>query len=63
VAAVDVYEQEPLRDTGDPLLTMDNVVCTPHIGYVSRGSYEIYYREAVEDIAAWLRGEPVRVLG
>jgi phosphoglycerate dehydrogenase-like enzyme len=38
VAAVDVYEDEPLRDTRHPLLTMANVVCTPHIGYVSRSN-------------------------
>ena len=35
---------------------------TPHLGYVTRGTYEMYYREAVEDIAAWRRGEPVRVI-
>ena len=35
---------------------------TPHIGYVTTGTYEVFYREAVEDIAALLRGEPVRVL-
>ena len=40
MAAVDVYEDEPLRDPGHPLLTMDNVVCTPHIGYVTRDEYE-----------------------
>ena len=43
MAAVDVYEKEPLRDTSDPLLTMDNVICTPHIGYVSRDEYEIQF--------------------
>src|SRR6202030_1300138 len=40
MAAVDVYEDEPVRDTAHPLLTMDNVVCTPHIGYVSLDEYE-----------------------
>ncbi len=39
MAAVDVFEEEPLRDTRHPLLTMGNVVCTPHIGYVSRDEY------------------------
>ena len=39
MAAVDVYEEEPLRDPSDPLLTMPNVVCTPHIGYVTRDEY------------------------
>src|SRR6266567_4674611 len=40
-AAIDVYEQEPMRDVHHPLLAMDNVVCTPHLGYVTREEYEI----------------------
>src|SRR4029453_7868221 len=43
MAAGDVYEQEPLRDPTDPLLSLDNVVCTPHIGYVSREEYELQF--------------------
>jgi phosphoglycerate dehydrogenase-like enzyme len=60
-AGLDVFDIEPLPPR-DPVRTAPHTVLTPHIGYVSRGSYEIYYREAVEDIAAWARGEPVRVL-
>jgi D-3-phosphoglycerate dehydrogenase / 2-oxoglutarate reductase len=45
MAAVDVYEEEPVRDTGYPLFTMDNVVCTPHIGYVTRDEYEIQFSD------------------
>jgi phosphoglycerate dehydrogenase-like enzyme len=60
-AGLDVYGTEPLP-SDHPLRSAPNTVLTPHIGYVSRGAYEIYYREAVEDIAAWQRGEPIRVL-
>jgi phosphoglycerate dehydrogenase-like enzyme len=60
-AALDVYDTEPLP-AGHPLRGTPNTLLTPHIGYVSTGSYEIYYREAVEDIAAFLRGDRVRSL-
>src|SRR5437870_12003858 len=51
MAAIDVYEDEPLRDPGHPLLTMDNVVCTPHIGYVTRDEYEIQFSDVFDQIA------------
>ena len=51
MAAVDVYEEEPLRDTGDPLLAMGNVVCTPHIGYVTRDEYEIQFSDIFDQIS------------
>ena len=60
-AGLDVFDQEPL-DKGHPVTRLDNVVLTPHLGYVTRGSYAIYYRDAVEDIHAWRKGAPVRVL-
>ena len=44
MAAVDVYESEPLCDADDPLVSMDNVVCTPHLGYVTRDEWEIAFR-------------------
>jgi D-3-phosphoglycerate dehydrogenase len=62
MAAVDVYEQEPLRDTSDPLLTMDNVVCTPHIGYVSRDEYEIQFTDIFDQIVAYAAGTPIHVV-
>jgi D-3-phosphoglycerate dehydrogenase len=62
MAAVDVYENEPLRDTADPLLTMDNVVCTPHIGYVTRDEYELQFSDIFEQIAAYAAGAPVNVV-
>ena len=62
MAAVDVYEKEPVRDTSDPLLTMDNVVCTPHIGYVSRDEYEIQFADIFDQIVAYAAGAPSHVV-
>ena len=62
MAAVDVYDKEPLRDTGDPLLAMDNVVCTPHIGYVSRDEYEIQFTDIFDQIVAYAAGAPTHVV-
>jgi D-3-phosphoglycerate dehydrogenase len=62
MAAVDVYEREPLRDTGDPLLGMDNVVCTPHIGYVSRDEYEIQFSDIFDQITTYAAGTPTHIV-
>ncbi|RBY75134.1 D-2-hydroxyacid dehydrogenase family protein [Blastococcus sp. TF02-09] len=60
-AGLDVFDAEPLpRDS--PLRSAPRTVLTPHLGYVTRGTYEIFYGEAVEDVAAWVAGEPVRVI-
>ncbi|HEV8297372.1 MAG TPA: D-2-hydroxyacid dehydrogenase family protein [Acidimicrobiales bacterium] len=60
-AALDVFDPEPLPP-GHPLLTAPNTVLTPHIGYVSHESYRQYFPQIVEDIDAYLRGAPIRVL-
>jgi phosphoglycerate dehydrogenase-like enzyme len=60
-AGLDVYDREPLP-LSDPLRTAPNVVLTPHLGYVTDDGYRIFYGDAVEDIAAFAAGEPVRVL-
>jgi D-3-phosphoglycerate dehydrogenase len=62
MAAVDVYEQEPLRDTRHPLLQMPNVVCTPHLGYVTRDEYEIQFTEIFDQILAYAAGKPINVI-
>jgi len=62
MAAVDVYEEEPLRDPENPLLRMENVVCTPHIGYVTREEYEIQFRDIFEQIVAYADGKPINVV-
>jgi D-3-phosphoglycerate dehydrogenase / 2-oxoglutarate reductase len=62
MAAVDVYEKEPLRDTSDPLLTTDNVVCTPHIGYVTQDEYEIQFSEIFDQILGYAAGAPTNVV-
>jgi D-3-phosphoglycerate dehydrogenase len=61
-AAVDVYEEEPVLGANHPLLGMDNVVCTPHLGYVDRDTYEQYYGAAIDNILAFAAGRPVNVL-
>jgi len=62
MAAVDVYEKEPLRDTSDPLLNIDNVVCTPHLGYVSRDEYKIQFTDIFDQITAYAAGAPTNVV-
>lgn len=62
LAAVDVYEEEPLYDTSNPLLNLPNVVCTPHLGYVSRESYERQFSDIFDQIEAFAAGAPIHVV-
>jgi D-3-phosphoglycerate dehydrogenase / 2-oxoglutarate reductase len=62
MAALDVYEEEPLRDPDNPLLKMDNVVCTPHIGYVTRDEYELQFSDIFDQIIAYAAGTPTNVV-
>lgn len=60
-AGLDVFSHEPLPD-GHPFRTLPNVLATPHIGYVTRETYQLFFREIVEDITAFLRGDPIRLI-
>jgi D-3-phosphoglycerate dehydrogenase / 2-oxoglutarate reductase len=62
MAAVDVYDKEPVLDVDEPLLTLPNVVCTPHIGYVSRDEYEIQFSDIFDQIVAYAAGAPLNVV-
>jgi D-3-phosphoglycerate dehydrogenase len=62
MAAVDVYEAEPVLDTAYPLLTMDNVVCTPHMGYVTRDEYEMQFADIFDQVIAYAKGAPINVV-
>jgi len=60
--AFDVFDDEPVLGGNHPLLKMDNVICTPHLGYVDRDTYEKYYGAAVDAILAYAAGKPVNVM-
>jgi D-3-phosphoglycerate dehydrogenase len=61
-AAVDEFEYEPVRDPNHPLLKMPNVVCTPHIGYVTRDEYELQFSDIFDQIVAYAAGAPINVV-
>ena len=61
-AGLDVFDQEPLLDPDEPLLNMTNVVCTPHIGYVSRDEWELQFADVFEQINAFAVGRPLDVV-
>jgi D-3-phosphoglycerate dehydrogenase / 2-oxoglutarate reductase len=60
-AAVDVYEQEPITNGNHPFLSMPNVLCTPHLGWAEWTNFELYFREAFEQIVAYQQGLPMRL--
>ena len=62
MAAIDVYDEEPVRDPDHPLLRMDNVICTPHIGYVTRDEFEIQFSDIFDQIVAYANGRPANVV-
>jgi D-3-phosphoglycerate dehydrogenase len=62
MAALDVFDSEPLLDQGDELLTMENVVCTPHIGYVTREEWEVQFSDIFDQVNAYAGGAPINVV-
>jgi D-3-phosphoglycerate dehydrogenase len=58
----DMTSEEPVRDIDYPLLAMENVVCTPHIGYVTRDEYEIQFSDIFDQITAYGAGTPIHVV-
>ena len=61
-AAVDVFEQEPLRDIDNPLLTNDNCIPTPHIGYVTEDEFDLQFADIFAQINAFAAGTPINVI-
>jgi D-3-phosphoglycerate dehydrogenase len=62
MAAIDVYDEEPLLNSQHPLLLMDNVICTPHIGYVTREEWDLQFSDVFDQINAYDAGAPINVV-
>ena len=62
MAALDVFEEEPLHDPSHPLLNMDNVLCTPHIGYVTHEEWDLQFADVFDQVNAFATGTPINVV-
>lgn len=61
LVGLDVYNEEPIYDTNYELLKLDNVVCTPHLGYVEKDGYELYFGKAFENVINYINGNPTNI--
>ena len=62
MAAVDVYDEEPVAGGAHPLLAMPNVVCTPHIGFVTQDEFELQFGDIFDQVVAYAAGEPINMI-
>jgi D-3-phosphoglycerate dehydrogenase len=62
MAAVDVYEDEPVVGAAHPLLAMDNAICVPHLGYVERDGLEHMFTTIFDQVLAYAAGKPINVM-
>jgi len=62
MAAVDVYDDEPVLDANHPLVRLPNAICTPHLGFVTTETYEVHYELVVQQILAYLAANPINVV-
>ena len=61
LAAIDVFESEPILQ-GSALLRLENCICTPHLGYVEKDSYELYFSAAFENVVNFIKGTPTNIV-
>ena len=61
LAALDVFEEEPILDVNNPYIKHPKVICTPHLGYVEKNSYELYFSIALENVVNYINGEPTNI--
>jgi D-3-phosphoglycerate dehydrogenase len=61
MAAIDVFESEPILQ-GSTLLRLENCICTPHIGYVEKDSYELYFGTAFDNVVNYIKGTPTNIV-
>jgi D-3-phosphoglycerate dehydrogenase len=62
MAAIDVFESEPMLDTADALINMPNVIATPHVGYVTHEEFEHQFGDIFDQVVAYDAGEPIHVI-